>query len=152
MRIGAHSLTRMEIDLHQSARRSDLKHCHHLKIKAARDRATPNDGSKGIDVRTHCFISTTSASARGARWAWHTADDNGVSRVHSNIEFEDFNACVDDARAHGYHHVEVPLLHWSCAQGVSAPEAEPVQSVALEIMDVPLTVNDLPVRTLEQTL
>lgn len=72
-------------------------------------------------MRTHCFISTTSGGARGARWAWHTADDNGVSRKHSDTEFTDFNACVDDARAHGFHHVEVPLLHWSCAQADLGP-------------------------------
>ena len=127
----------MKLDLHQFGVRRDLKHCRHLNTKAARNRATPNDGSKGIDVRTHCFISTTSADARGARWAWHTADDNGVSRVHSNAEFEDFNACVDDARAHGYHHVEVPVLHWSCAHDAPSAEAQPLHAVALEPADAP---------------
>lgn len=77
-------------------------------------------------MRTHCFISTTSGNARGARWTWHTADANGVTRKHSDAEFENFNACVDDARAHGYHHVEVPLLHWSCAQDTAVPGAEPL--------------------------
>lgn len=82
-------------------------------------------------MRTHCFISTTSAGARGARWAWHTADHNGVLRKHSETEFEDFNACVDDARAHGYHHVEVPLLHWS-ATDRPAREAAPVPAIGFE--------------------
>ena len=77
-------------------------------------------------MRTHCFISTTSANTRGARWAWHTADDSGVSRRQSETEFDDFNACVDDARAHGYHHVEVPLLHWSCAEGTPTVAAGPL--------------------------
>lgn len=85
-------------------------------------------------MRTHCFISTTSAGVRGAtRWAWHTADANGVSRKHSDTEFADFNACVDDARAHGYHHVEVPLLHWSTTgevQVAGAGQAEPPAAIA----------------------
>lgn len=75
-------------------------------------------------MRTHCFISTTSAGVQGARWAWHTADENGVSRKHSETEFADFNACVDDARAHGFHHVEVPLLHWSCKQEEERPAVQ----------------------------
>ena len=83
-----------------------------------------------MEVRTHCFISTTQTHGNGTRWAWHTADHNGVSRKHSDTDFTDFNACVDDARAHGYHHVEVPLLHWSAAeaagaQTVLAADAEP---------------------------
>ncbi|MGE5525972.1 MAG: hypothetical protein ACM3SS_19835 [Rhodospirillaceae bacterium] len=85
-------------------------------------------------MRTHCFISTTSAGARGARWAWHTADHNGVLRKHSNTEFEDFNACVDDARAHGYYHVEVPLLHWS-ATDRPGPRAAPVQAAGVDGRD-----------------
>ncbi len=80
-------------------------------------------------MRTHCFISTTSTGAQGARWAWHTADDNGVSRKHSDTEFANFNACVDDARAHGYHHVEVPVLHWSCAQAEPPAAREPDSEV-----------------------
>lgn len=86
-------------------------------------------------MRTHCFISTTAAGGRGAtRWAWHTADDNGVSRNHSETEFADFNACVDDARAHGYHHVEVPVLHWSTTgeAHVGAPQAELPAAIAPE--------------------
>ncbi len=85
-------------------------------------------------MRTHCFISTTAAGGRGAtRWAWHTADDNGVSRKHSETAFADFNACVGDARAHGYHHVEVPLLHWSTTGEVcvaAAPRVEPPAAIA----------------------
>jgi hypothetical protein len=85
-------------------------------------------------MRTHCFISTTAAGGRGTtRWAWHTADDNGVSRTHSETEFADFNACVDDARAHGHHHVEVPLLHWSTtgeAHVAAALQAEPAVAIA----------------------
>jgi hypothetical protein len=137
-RVCAHTRPAQKIDVRQFTVRCDLKHCQHLKTKAARDRATPNDGSKGIDVRTHCFISTTSASARGARWAWHTADDNGVSRVHSNTEFEDFNACVDDARAHGYHHVEVPVLHWSCAHGDAVAEVQCAQPATIEAAAAPV--------------
>ena len=40
---------------------------------------------------------------------------------------------MDDARAHGYHHVEVPLLHWSTTGAVqpqSDPEADPLASAA----------------------
>jgi hypothetical protein len=77
-------------------------------------------------VRTHCFISTTSAGARGARWLWHTADENGVTRKRSETLFDNFNACVDDARAHGYRHVEVPVLHWSTMQ-----EPRELEGVAL---------------------
>jgi hypothetical protein len=64
--------------------------------------------------------------------------------MHSNTEFEDFNACVDDARAHGYHHVEVPVLHWSCAHDEPLPQAQPLQVVALPPVHA-------PVCTLEET-
>jgi len=85
----------------------------------------------------HCFIATTAANARGARWAWHTADANGVARLHSDTEFENFNACVDDARAHGYHHVEVPVLHWSCAHDAPSAGLQPAQAMTLEPADMP---------------
>lgn len=87
-------------------------------------------------MRTHCFISTISADARGTRWAWHTADDNGVSRRQSDTEFDNFNACVDDARAHGFHHVEVPLLHWSCARSEPAVAAGPLQIGGFDAPDM----------------
>ncbi len=83
----------------------------------------------------HCFISTTSPGARGVRWAWHIADDNGVSRKHSDTEFVDFHACVDDARAHGYRHVEVPVLHWSCADDGRPAGIGPVPSFGLDPAD-----------------
>jgi len=62
-------------------------------------------------MRTHCFIST-SRSDKGARWAWHAADDKGISTKSSEHLFNTFSDCVDDARAHGFHHVEVPVLDW----------------------------------------
>lgn len=68
-------------------------------------------------------------SAQGARWAWHTADENGVTRKHSDSDFDDFNACVDDARAHGYRHVEVPVLHWSVAAGAASRAVVDASSV-----------------------
>ena len=61
-------------------------------------------------MRMHCFISTTSRDAKGARWTWHIADAAGVSKKFSEHRFASFNDCVDDARAHGYFHVEVPVL------------------------------------------
>lgn len=61
-------------------------------------------------MRTHCFISATSEGLRGACWAWHTADDKGISRSYSQRLFPSFNECVDDAYAHGHRHVEVPVL------------------------------------------
>jgi hypothetical protein len=137
-RFCAHTPPAQKIDVRQLTLRCDLKHCQHLKTNAARDRATTHDGSKGIDVRTHCFISTTSANARGARWAWHTADDNGVSRLHSDTEFENFNACVDDARAHGYHHVEVPVLHWSCARGDALAGVQSARPATIESAAAPV--------------
>jgi methyl coenzyme M reductase subunit C-like uncharacterized protein (methanogenesis marker protein 7) len=41
-----------------------------------------------------------------------------VSTKSSDGLFANFNDCVDDARAHGFHHVEVPVLDWS----VGAPQ------------------------------
>ena len=74
-------------------------------------------------MRTHCFIST-SRSDKGARWAWHTADDRGISTKSSESLFTNFNDCVDDARAHGFHHVEVPVLDWSVAASPELPATE----------------------------
>lgn len=82
-------------------------------------------------MRTHCFITTTAIDARGARWTWHTLDEMGVSRRHSAGVFETFQACVDDALAHGYAHVEVPVLHWSAAAVADAAgDAPPTLTVA----------------------
>ena len=70
-------------------------------------------------MRTHCFISTRSADAKNQRWAWHTTDAGGISRTFSAGLFASFAECVDDARAHGYNHVEVPVL------GESRPAQSP---------------------------
>lgn len=75
---------------------------------------------RGRQVRTHCFISATFADAKNQRWAWHTADAGGISRTFSTSLFASFAECVDDARAHGYNHVEVPAL------GESRPAQSPV--------------------------
>lgn len=76
-------------------------------------------------MRTHCFITTTAIDARGARWTWHTMDEMGVSRRHSAGVFDTFQACVDDALANGYAHVEVPVLHWSAAAVADAASEGP---------------------------
>ncbi len=99
-------------------------------------------------MRTHCFISTRSLSAHGARWGWHTADENGVTRKHSDSEFDDFNACVDDARAHGYRHVEVPVLHWSVvAHGAQVPAQAPAEAME----DAPADLFDTEADQVDET-
>jgi hypothetical protein len=76
-------------------------------------------------VRTHCFIST-SRGEKGARWAWHTSDEKGIATKSSGTLFANFNDCVDDARAHGFHHVEVPVLDWSVGVAQAPAKTENV--------------------------
>jgi hypothetical protein len=75
---------------------------------------------RGATVRAHCFIST-SRGDKGPRWAWHAADERGIATRSSESLFANFNECVDDARAHGFHHVEVPVLDWSATAQDSRP-------------------------------
>ena len=78
-------------------------------------------------MRTHCFISSTFEESKGVRWSWHTRDPKGRSGKCSEHLFATFQECVDDARAHGYNHVEVPRL-----DGAAPPVVEFVPPVVEE--------------------
>jgi hypothetical protein len=60
-------------------------------------------------MRRHCFISATSLGEE-IRWMWHAQTAQGDVSGCSERESKTFEECIQDAFAHGYKHVEVPVI------------------------------------------
>ena len=59
--------------------------------------------------RQHCFISASSVTGV-RRWRWQTETTSGSALRMSGCDFGSFDECAKHAFAHGYSHVEVPVL------------------------------------------
>lgn len=60
-------------------------------------------------MRQHCIISVA-PQGDTRKWIWHTEIEPGNLLRQSPEEFPTFEDCLNDARSHGFYHVEIPLL------------------------------------------